>query len=129
MFNVKPVVGFEPDTVVIDDGNDCNGNVHQPGGNGGNAIERAVRGCVQNIVAADGCQPLLLFHGVSLRALGSSMSGTRRPGFDPLTARDAVARVSMASNYLRLILERYVSASVVQAHSAASRLQLPPSGR
>jgi len=34
LLNLKPVVRFEPDAVVVDDGNDRDGNFHQPGGNG-----------------------------------------------------------------------------------------------
>jgi hypothetical protein len=52
------MVRLEPDTVLVDDTDDSNWHSEAPSGKRRDAIERAVRWAVENVVTSDGGHPL-----------------------------------------------------------------------
>jgi hypothetical protein len=61
--HVYAVSRLEPDAVVVDDADDGNRSVEQPGSYGRYAVKGQIGGRIQNVVAADSSQPLRLSHG------------------------------------------------------------------
>ncbi len=93
---IEPMMGFEPDSICIDDTYNCNRSSEKASGYCGHTIKRAIRRGIKDGISADGVYPQSLIWSQFTRAygvwLGDRSQLSLQQGLGPLVQVRAIQR-------------------------------------